>query len=132
MGMVGNTQENTYVFISHDLSVVQHLADEILVMYLGKIVEYGDSQAIFKDPKHPYLNKWMEIADRSEKDRFDLAAGLQLATEIYMKEIFGAILDKTENVKNCQSPEWLQSRLKAIGLRPISALVDITNYITND
>ena len=53
-----------------------------------------------KDPKHPYLNKWMEIADRSEKDRFDLAAGLQLATEIYMKEIFGAILDKTENVKN--------------------------------
>ena len=36
------------------------------------------------------------------------------------------------NVKNCESPQWLQSRLKAIGLRPISALVDITNYITND
>ena len=37
-----------------------------------------------------------------------------------------------KNVKNCESPQWLQSRLKAIGLRPISALVDITNYITND
>jgi len=36
------------------------------------------------------------------------------------------------NVKNCESPPWLQSRLKAIGLRSISALVDITNYITND
>ena len=37
-----------------------------------------------------------------------------------------------KNVKNCESPQWLQLRLKAIGLRPISALVDITNYITND
>ena len=37
-----------------------------------------------------------------------------------------------KNVKNCESPPWLQLRLKAIGLRPISALVDITNYITND
>ena len=37
-----------------------------------------------------------------------------------------------KNVKNCESPSWLQLRLKAIGLRPISALVDITNYITND
>jgi dipeptide transport system ATP-binding protein len=44
----------TYIFISHDLSVVSHLADEILVMYLGKVVEYGDSQEIFKNPKHPY------------------------------------------------------------------------------
>ena len=37
-----------------------------------------------------------------------------------------------KNVKNVQSPQWLQKRLKAIGLRPISALVDITNYVTFD
>ena len=53
-----------------------------------------------KDPKHPYLHRWTEIASRGEQEKFDLAAGLQLATEIYMKELFGAILKKVGNVKN--------------------------------
>ena len=43
-----------YVFISHDLSVVRYIADEILVMYLGKPVEQGPSEVIFNNPKHPY------------------------------------------------------------------------------
>lgn len=44
----------SYLFISHDLSVVRHLADRIMVMYLGKIVEYGTRDQIFKSPQHPY------------------------------------------------------------------------------
>lgn len=44
----------TYLFISHDLHVVKHISDEILVMYLGKIVEYGNREKVFDDPKHPY------------------------------------------------------------------------------
>ncbi len=44
----------TYLFISHDLSVVRHLVDNVAVMYLGKIVEYGTRDKIFFDPKHPY------------------------------------------------------------------------------
>ena len=43
-----------YVFISHDLSVVRHIADEVLVMYLGKAVEHGPRDAIFSAPQHPY------------------------------------------------------------------------------
>ena len=43
-----------YVFISHDLSVVRHLADQIMVMYLGRVVEQGPSAVIFEDPAHPY------------------------------------------------------------------------------
>lgn len=43
-----------YVFISHDLSVVRHVANDVMVMYLGKAVEYGNKNAIFNSPKHPY------------------------------------------------------------------------------
>ncbi|NQT59987.1 MAG: ABC transporter ATP-binding protein [Bacteroidetes bacterium] len=44
----------TYMFIAHDLSVVQYVSDWIVVMYLGKIVEYGSASQIYRDPKHPY------------------------------------------------------------------------------
>lgn len=44
----------TYLFISHDLSVVEHISDAVGVMYLGNLVEYGDTDDIFKNPLHPY------------------------------------------------------------------------------
>jgi oligopeptide/dipeptide ABC transporter ATP-binding protein len=44
----------TYLFITHDLGVVQYLADEVAVMYLGRIVEQGPTEAVFANPSHPY------------------------------------------------------------------------------
>ena len=44
----------TYLFISHDLSVVEHISDTVGVMYLGSLVEYGEKEDIFKNPLHPY------------------------------------------------------------------------------
>ncbi|MBW2062983.1 MAG: ATP-binding cassette domain-containing protein [Deltaproteobacteria bacterium] len=44
----------TYLFISHDMAVIQHMCDEIAVMYLGKIVERSDRRSLFKEPLHPY------------------------------------------------------------------------------
>ena len=48
-----------YVFISHDLSVVRHIADEVMVMYLGRPAEHGSQDAIFKQPLHPYTRALM-------------------------------------------------------------------------
>jgi len=62
----------TYIMISHDLSVVNYMSDKIIVMYLGKIVEYGESQIIFSYPKHPYtvalFNAIPKINTRSTKE----------------------------------------------------------------
>ena len=44
----------SYLFISHSLSVVRHMADDVLVMYLGRPVEYASREAIFANPRHPY------------------------------------------------------------------------------
>ena len=57
LNLLGELQEKlglTYIFITHDLSVVNHFADEIAVMYLGRMVEKADSEELFKKPLHPY------------------------------------------------------------------------------
>ncbi|MCB1428886.1 MAG: ATP-binding cassette domain-containing protein [Nitratireductor sp.] len=52
----------SYLFISHDLGVVQYICDEIAVMYLGQIVEYADRKTLFAAPRHPYTAALLEAA----------------------------------------------------------------------
>jgi oligopeptide transport system ATP-binding protein len=62
----------TYLFITHDLSVVKHLADRVCVMFLGKTVELGPTDEIFRQPRHPYtkfLNAAVPIANPKMRNR---------------------------------------------------------------
>ncbi|WP_282568326.1 dipeptide ABC transporter ATP-binding protein [Bosea sp. 117] len=58
-----------YVFVSHDLGVVRHMADEVLVMYLGRAVEHGPRDAIFDHPKHPYTRALLSATPVAEPGR---------------------------------------------------------------
>jgi oligopeptide/dipeptide ABC transporter ATP-binding protein len=55
----------TYVFISHDLSVIRQIADRIAVMYLGRVVELADSESIYEEPKHPYTAALLSAVPRA-------------------------------------------------------------------
>jgi len=62
----------SYLFIAHDLSVVEHISDKIVVMYLGNIVEMGDSAEVYHHPRHPYsraLLSSVPLPDPAQKDR---------------------------------------------------------------
>ena len=69
-----------YIFISHDLSVVRHIADDIMVMYLGKPVETGTAEAVFANPRHPYtaalLSATPSADPAGEKHRIQLEGEL--------------------------------------------------------
>jgi dipeptide transport system ATP-binding protein len=73
LNLLADLQERlqlAYVFISHDLSVVRHIADDVVVMYLGKVVEQGPRDQIFKNPKHPYTRALLSatpVADPTRK-----------------------------------------------------------------
>ena len=68
----------TYLFIAHDLSVVQYMSDRIMVMYLGKIVEVADSRALYEEPLHPYTKALLSaipIADIHTKKQRQILEG---------------------------------------------------------
>jgi oligopeptide/dipeptide ABC transporter ATP-binding protein len=56
----------TYLFISHDLGVVEHLSDRVVIMYLGRVVEEADTETVFRRPNHPYTQSLLDSVPRIE------------------------------------------------------------------
>ncbi len=63
----------TYLFISHDLSVVEHIADRVVIMYLGRVVESAPTEQLFENPTHPYTRALLAEAPRLDQRKRDFA-----------------------------------------------------------
>lgn len=99
----------TYVFITHDLSVVNYISNDIAVMYLGKIVEKASSEALFGNPMHPYtkaLISSIPIPDIRKKQDMIVLKG-EITSPINPKEVcrFAKRCDYVQEVCNIQEPE---------------------------
>jgi dipeptide transport system ATP-binding protein len=72
LNLLADLQERlnlAYLFISHDLSVVRHIADDVMVMYLGRVVEQGPRDAIFAKPQHPYTKALLSATPTPDPNR---------------------------------------------------------------
>jgi len=72
LNLLADIQERlnlAFLFISHDLSVVRHIANDVMVMYLGRVVEYGTRDDIFKNPQHPYTRALLSATPMADPER---------------------------------------------------------------
>ncbi|MFA7658158.1 MAG: ABC transporter ATP-binding protein [Candidatus Gastranaerophilaceae bacterium] len=72
----------TFLFISHDLSVIRYLSDRVGIMYLGEIVELGTGEEIFNTPKHPYTEALLSANPGNKKNKIILKGDLPSPTEL--------------------------------------------------
>ena len=102
----------TYLFISHDLSVVEHISDTVGVMYLGSMVEYADTDKIFGEPLHPYtkaLFSAIPIPDPDVKlNRIILKGSLPSPANPPAGCKFHTRCEKCMDICRCAAPEWTE------------------------
>lgn len=102
----------TYLFISHDLNVVQFISNSVAVMYLGQIVEYGTTEQIFSSPAHPYTAALLSAApaftreERESRQRIILTGDVPSPTDVPKGCRFAARCPYAEKECSGSAPEW--------------------------
>jgi oligopeptide/dipeptide ABC transporter ATP-binding protein len=77
-----NELDLTYMLITHDLSIIDHMADRLAVMYVGKIVEIAEKDELFKNPLHPYTQALLSAVPIPDPDRQSLKEAIYLRGEV--------------------------------------------------
>lgn len=106
----------TMVFISHNIAVVRQISDRIAVMYLGRIVEMGPTEQVFKDPKHPYTKVLLESIPR-------MTPGSQLTTVVT-----GEAMDAQSSRVGCRFRNRCSSAMSACATTDPTLLTVGTNH----
>ena len=100
----------SYLFIAHDLSVVRHISDKIIVMYLGKIVEIASKNELFDNPMHPYTKALIsaipDIDINSKKERIILEGDVELPIDKHNGCVFASRCFKKQNICLEKEPEF--------------------------
>lgn len=105
-----NEMNLTYLFISHDLTVVRHISDKVAVMYLGRIVEFTDADTIYSSPLHPYTQALISAIPRPDPDfkdnrivlKGDVPSPIDLPTGCY----FHTRCPKAKDICKKEYPEY--------------------------
>lgn len=100
----------TYLFISHNFNVVKSFCDEIAVMYLGNIVEYGDAKEVYNNPKHPYTKALISSVPinhpKEEKERIVLTGSIPSAVNIPSGCRFHTRCPYKLDICESKNPDW--------------------------
>jgi len=102
----------TYLFISHDLSMVRHIADRVAVMYLGHLVELTDVERLYDDPKHPYTEALLSAVPVPDPRAEDIRKRVILEGDLPSPSnpppgcVFNTRCPKAEEKCSIEVPEW--------------------------
>lgn len=117
VNLLKNLQKNlglTYLFIAHDLSMVKYISDRILVMYLGKMMELADSEAMIQEPLHPYTEALLSavpIPDPSlKRERIILKGDMPSPIDPPSGCVFRTRCPKVMDRCSVEAPEWKEQK----------------------